>query len=162
LSYPCQKKSPTPARPTLHPSCDVDAAAWFSGCKQEKSTRLWTSRCISTGVNVRNRWSCPRPIFCPVYVQPRFKPCTAAFESRKPLSLWKKFGLSTVRRPFTITTNLYSYSYSFKTKTRKNRSQHRWPGSRFAHLVLSTEKKNGRSAATPESLSLVCQAENRR
>jgi hypothetical protein len=40
-------------------------------------TLLWTSPCISTGSNVRNRATCAPPFFCPVNVPARRKPCSA-------------------------------------------------------------------------------------
>jgi hypothetical protein len=66
---------------------------------------------------VRNRATWPQPIFCPVNVLARRKPCSAVSSARKPLSLWSKLVLSTVRRPFTI---YYQFKYLSKlTNTKK-------------------------------------------
>ena len=84
-------------------------------------------------------------MYCPVLLPSRNKPCPAPSNPRKPLSLWRKSGLSTVWWPFTITTNLYTSSYFYKTKKHRAKPIAR----QQACTPCLVYKKKGRSAATP-------------
>jgi len=70
---------------------------------------VWTSPCISTGANVQKRRHSLPPEICTPSVQAGYTACPAHRHARKPLSLWRKSGLSTVNGAFTTTTIFYVY-----------------------------------------------------
>lgn len=102
------RNTPTSALPVLQLPNDADTIGRHF-CPTVHH-RLWTRRCISTGRHVRNRDVSTAPICCPGLRQARRKAFPARSGMRKPLSMWKKSGLSTVQDAFTITTNLNIYS----------------------------------------------------
>ena len=91
-----EKKSPTPDAFATRQQRDVDLIG----------RALWINCWISTGSNVRNCRVLRAPLFCPVSIRSRRKVCPTGSTARKPLSMWKKSRLSTVRPAFTITTIL--------------------------------------------------------
>jgi hypothetical protein len=100
---------------------------------------------------VRKRPTWPQRIFCPVSVPARSKPCPAASSTRKPLSMWRKSGLSTVLAPFTITTNLYIYLIFLKQLSCFARINRRWrPQARPTPASELVCQQKGRDASLPQ------------